>query len=231
MISVQGEKEKLRSSIYLSASFVVLIWGIHIFDFLIADLSAWGVLPRKISGLWGILFYPLLHSDWGHLFSNSVPMFVLGFLTLYSYRKVALSTISSIYFFSGIGIWLFARQSIHLGASGLVYGLAFFLAFSGFFRRDIAAMAISALVVFLYGGIVWGLLPIKPQMSFEGHIAGAVVGVACAWVFKEVNKVQPHVWNDPPDNLPIVEEPFWKKEEEIPEGIPEEYKYLFKKDK
>lgn len=242
MSSLQKEKQKLQSSIQLSVSFVVIIWLVHIFEFLIFDLSQWGIYPRHFDGLWGILFYPLLHSDWSHLLSNSFPMLVLGFLLYHSYQKVAATTFLMIYFLSGVGIWLFARESIHLGASGLVYGLAFFLAFSGFFRKDIKGMAIAALVIFLYGGIVWGLLPIREGMSYEGHIAGAVVGVLCAWLYRDVNKPAKVEWNEPPE-LPIVEEPFWKPapeivdeleedvEEEIPEDIPPQFRYLYKKDK
>jgi len=191
--------------------FVLLLWIVHTIDWILptVDFSSYGVYPRDIGGLKGVLFYPLLHGDYSHLFSNSVPLLVLGFIIFSSYRKVAVSTISIIYFLSGALVWIFARPNFHIGASGLVYGFAFFVFFSGVFRRDVRSMALAMLVAFLYGGIVWGVLPIYEGVSFEGHLFGAFAGTLSAWMYRNVNRPVKKVWDEPKEPDLIVEDPFW----------------------
>ena len=151
------------------------------------DLGQYGLLPRHYSGLRGILFSPFLHGDWNHLFSNTVPFFVLSFLMIFNYRKVAFKSFVFIFFVSGILVWLFGRENYHIGASGLVYGMAFFIFFSGIFRKNIQSIALSLLIVFIYGGIVWGILPIDLKTSWEGHLMGAICGFSTAFYFRKTD--------------------------------------------
>jgi len=214
-MSKNKEKSGVIQSLKLPIIFVAILWVIEIIDFLIPiDLDhIFGLLPRNIDGLLGILTYPLMHGDFAHLISNSFPLIVLGFLLLQSYRKVAWKTLAFIYFASGVALWFFARENFHIGASGVVYGLAFFIFASGVFRKDIKSIALALIVAFFYGGIVWGVLPIQEGVSWEGHLFGAIAGVFCAYRFKDVNKELAHEWNERPEPKTIVEDPFWVRKE------------------
>lgn len=149
------------------------------------NLSRFGVYPRTTEGLVGILTYPLIHGSLEHLINNSVPLFVLLSCLFFFYPHVARRTVLWIYLLSGLWIWISARQNYHIGASGVVYGLAAFLFFSGLFKRDNRMIAISLVVAFLYGGMVWGIFPIQERVSWEGHLWGAVSGLALAWLYRK----------------------------------------------
>ncbi len=192
------EKNKILSSFFYSGCFVLLLWLIQFTQWALEkDISAFGVLPRNIKGLAGILTAPLIHADFSHLISNSITLFLLLFGILYFYRTSAVKVFFIVYIADGILVWLFARESYHIGASGLVYGFASFLFFSGLFRKDKRSIALSLLIVFLYGGMVWGILPADPKISFESHLFGAIVGIFCAFIYRK---------NDPP---PVYE---WEEE-------------------
>ncbi len=187
-LSREEENQLLYTSIFIPIVFVALMWLVKIFEALThIDLATWGVYPLTLKGLRGILFSPLIHGDWNHLISNTVPFIILGFLMLFTYRKVAFKAFVFIYFASGFLLWLTGRPSYHIGASNLVYGFAFFLFFSGIFRKDIQSIALSLFVVFLYGGIVWGLLPIDWHISWEGHLMGGVAGAFIAFIYRKVD--------------------------------------------
>jgi len=149
------------------------------------DFVTGGVMPRKVSGLPGIITSPLIHSDWKHLIDNSIPTFVLGLVLFYFYRDIAYRVFFIIYFLGGILLWIIGREAYHIGDSGIIYGMAAFLFTSGVIRKVTNLMAISLLVVFLYGSMVWGLLPFDYQVSWEGHLMGAVVGVALAFLYRD----------------------------------------------
>lgn len=219
------------------AIFVLVIWLIKIVDvFLGLDFRSWGVWPREITGLRGIIFYPLLHGDareegfqlfghFDHVFSNTIPLLVLGFILFHSYRKVALKVWAAIWVISGAAVWMFARGSIHIGASGLVYGLAFFVFFSGVFRKDVRSIALALLVAFFYGGLVWGVLPLQAGVSWEGHLFGGLAGAMMAWWYQDVGvQTRSYAWMNEKEENPneIVEKPFWVKEEvEVPPAVQE----------
>ncbi|MDZ4713257.1 MAG: rhomboid family intramembrane serine protease [bacterium] len=184
------EKNKIISSFFYSGCFVVLLWIIQFIQWASGkNISSFGVFPRKIEGLIGILTAPLIHADFSHLVSNSITLFLLLFGILYFYRSSVIKVFFIIYIVDGLLVWIFARPSYHIGASGLVYGFAAFLFFSGLFRLDKRSIALSLLIVFLYGGMVWGVLPTDPQISFESHLFGALTGIVCAFIFRK---------NDPP---------------------------------
>lgn len=170
------------------------------------DLARYGVVPRNIERLSGILTMPFIHSDFKHLFSNSIPIIILGAALIYFYRESALKVFLLIYILHGLWLWLGGRPSYHIGASGIVYGLASFLFFSGIFRRYMRLMAISLLVVFLYGGMVWGIFPLFIGMSWEAHLAGTIAGVICAWIYRKEGPQRPvYEWEDDDDEFQAEE--------------------------
>ena len=154
-----------------------------------------GVYPREFSGLLGIFTQPLVHSGFKHLFSNSVPLLFLLWCLLFFYKDLGYTVFPLLWIFSGLITWCIGRESWHIGASGLVYGLSFFLFFSGVFRRHIPLMAISILVVFLYGSAVWYMFPvaelIQENISWEGHLSGAISGFTCACVLRKYGPQKP----------------------------------------
>jgi membrane associated rhomboid family serine protease len=144
-------------------------------------LSHLGIVPWSLMGLIGIFTGPMLHGSLDHLVSNTVPLLFLGTVLFFFYEKIGNTVFFRSYFWTNILVWLFGRQySNHIGASGVVYGLAFFLIFFGIFRRDFVSMLISIVVIMLYGGVIYGVLPTDPRVSWESHFAGALVGIYTA---------------------------------------------------
>jgi membrane associated rhomboid family serine protease len=176
MNPIKQELSELRQNIVLPLQIVAIMWLVKIIETLFhISFSNLGVLPRDVSSIWHIFTMPFIHGSWEHLISNSLPFIALGFLVLQTYKQVSLRIFTIVYALSGLGIWLMARgQSHHIGASGVIYGLAFFLFFSGIFRRDVKSMATALIVALFYGGMVWGLLPIQEGVSWEGHLFGAL---------------------------------------------------------
>ncbi len=145
----------------------------------------WGIYPLKMEGLKGILFGPFIHSGVKHLFNNTIPLFVLMAALFYFYHPVRWKVLLLGGLFTGIATWFIARPAWHIGASGVIYMLAAFLFFRGIFSRQFQLTALSLLVVFLYGGMLWYLFPIDPKISWEGHLSGFFVGFALALVFRK----------------------------------------------
>ncbi len=180
------ENKRFYYSLVFPAFFLFLLWAVKFFEISMEiSLVEGGVFPRRLSGLQGILFSPLIHGGWKHLVDNSMPVLFLSLALFYFYRDIAYKIWFLIYFLGGILLWGFGRQAFHIGASGLIYGLAAFLFLSGVIRKVRSLMAISLLVVFWYGGMVWGLLPFDFEVSFEAHITGAVAGVILAFVYRD----------------------------------------------
>lgn len=195
------EKRRVRNSLFFPVIFLVMIWMVKFFEIAMElDFHTAGVMPRKLSGLQGILFSPLIHGDWKHLFDNSVPVFLLTFALFYFYRGISFTIFLIIYITGGVILWFIGRDAYHIGASGIIYGLAAFLFLSGVIRKVRHLMAISLLVVFLYGSLIWGLLPFDYEVSWEGHLSGAIVGVVLALLYR--------------DRGPEPEKPSWELEEE-----------------
>lgn len=200
-LHLEDEKKHLQLSIFMPLVFIALLWIVKLFEFVTGfDLGRFGLLPRHVSGLQGILFSPFLHGDWNHLISNTIPFFILSFLMIFNYRKVAFKSFVFIFFLSGILVWIFGRENYHIGASGLVYGMAFFIFFSGIFRKNIQSIALSLLIVFVYGSIVWGVLPIDLTISWEGHLMGAICGSISAFYFRKVDLPEEIVLDDDDDD-------------------------------
>jgi membrane associated rhomboid family serine protease len=184
------ERGKIIQSLIYPAVFVVLIWLVKLFEITFKiDLTPYGLQPLHISGLLGILTAPFLHEGLSHLVANSIPLFLLGSLLFYFYREIAWKVFLLIFFITGFWVWVFARgDAVHIGASGVVYGLAAFLFLSGILRRESKLMAMSLLTVFLYGGMVWGifpqLFPLK-NISWESHLMGLLSGTILAIYYRK----------------------------------------------
>lgn len=193
---------------------MVLIWLVQlaqaVFDI---DWSVYSLYPRSIHGLIGIFTAPLLHAGWEHLIGNTVPLLFLSYLLFSSYKEIAGKIFWMIFLLNGILLWFFAREAFHLGASGVVYGIASFLLFSGMIRRHPQLAMISFLVIFLYGSMVWGIFPFDPHVSWEAHLYGGLTGLILSIVYRKEGP-QP--------------KKFFEDEKEEEENIPVEINYHFK---
>ena len=177
-----------RISFGIAFSIVLAMALVFLYDYYFhLNLYKFGVFPRKSEGLLGILTSPFIHStvNFSHLLNNSLPMFVLTWLLFYSYRTVAAKVFIFIYVATGILVWLFGRESYHIGMSGVIYGLTSFLIVSGFFRKNMRIAGISLLVIFLYGSLIWGVVPLDPSISWEGHFFGFLSGMIMAGVYRK----------------------------------------------
>jgi membrane associated rhomboid family serine protease len=180
------ERKRLFGSMLIPLLFVMVLWIIHFLSIeLDFDLTTYGLYPRKVEGLLGIITIPFIHGSWSHLINNSIPLLVLGWALFYFYPTLSWKTIFWIWVSSGIWLWISGRPSYHIGASGVVYGLAAFLFLSGWLRREKRVASLSLLIAFLYGSMWWGVLPVDPSISWEGHMWGAVAGFALAWVYRK----------------------------------------------
>ena len=165
--------------------FVLFLWVVFWIEVKFGyNFNKYGIYPRTLFGLRGIVFSPFIHGDIKHLYNNSIPLFVLMFSLFYFYRKIAFKVLIYGTLIMGILTWLFARQSFHIGASGIIYLLFSFLFFSGVFRKNIRLIAVSLTVIFLYGSMVWYLLPIKDEISWEGHLSGFLMGIFFAYFYR-----------------------------------------------
>lgn len=173
------------------------------------SFAQYGIFPRKTSGLLGIFTFPFIHGDWKHLANNSSALLILGSMIYYFYREVASRTVFWIYLLSGVWLWVGGRANIHIGASGVVYGLFGFLFVSGLLRKHLKLMAISLLVVFLYGSLVWGVFPVDDTISYEGHLFGLLAGFIVAMVYRKHGTQRPkYSWD-------------YVDEEEVPDWFPD----------
>jgi len=212
------EKKRLWLSMFIPLLFVFLLWLIALIQYFFEiDLSHWGVFPLHAKGLPGIFFSPLIHGNFEHLSSNSLPLLILGTMLFYFYPKSALKVFLLLYFVTGVWVWFGARPAYHIGSSGIVYGLASFIFTCGALLKNIRLMAVSLLVVFLYGGLIWGLFPIDWHISWESHLSGFVLGIILAFLYKNENRYPENVpeWmnEDENEDEPNDEIPYWKNED------------------
>lgn len=163
------------------------MWLAYTLEYLYGfNLFFLGIIPRSVDGLIGILIAPIIHANRMHLVSNTVPLLVLGTALFFFYERIGRTVFFSCYFFTNILVWLLSpRMSYHIGASGLIYGLASFLIFFGLLRKDFWSLLISIGVMLIYGGIFYGIFPTQSEISWESHLAGAVVGIITAFNLKD----------------------------------------------
>lgn len=192
----KSEKSEIIQALFLPFIFLLIMWVIKIielqFDF---SFINYGVLPKTFNGLRGILFSPFIHKDFSHLINNSYPILILGGFLFFSYRKIAMQIFLWLFFISGFWLWIIGRESFHIGASGIIYALASFLFFSGVIRKNPSLSALSLIIVFLYGSMIWGVIPNNTSISWEGHLSGFLAGILIAIFYKhEGPKVKKYQW-------------------------------------
>lgn len=197
IVRKQEENTKYVKDLVPSFIAVVSIWLVFFIEKLLPfSLSKYGILPGSITGLRGIIFSPFLHGDITHVAGNSLPLAILLFYLFSLYRELAFRVIIWSVIMSGFWVWVSARPSYHIGASGLIYGLAAFLFFSGLLRQNIRLMAVSMSVAFFYGSFIWGIFPIEDRVSWESHLWGSISGAVLAVYYRKVGtqKVK-HNWD------------------------------------
>ena len=180
-----SEKKEIFSILFIPFLFLLVMWLVKLIE-LQFDLSfvTFGVSPQTLKGLRGLLFSPFIHKDLTHLFNNSYPILILGGLLFSVYRKIALPIFVWLFFISGFWLWIIGRPSFHIGASGIIYALASFLCISGVIRKNPRLAAVSLIIIFLYGSMIWGIIPTKEPISWEGHLAGFVAGILVAVFYR-----------------------------------------------
>lgn len=208
------EKKRIYYSLLFPAILVASMWLLKIIEITFHwNLAFLGILPLHKSGLTGILTSPFIHENWSHLMANSGPLIILGAVVFYFYRDIAFRVFGLIWLLTGLWVWCMAREAYHIGASGVVYGLATFVFTSGLLRRDNRLLALSLLVVFLYGSLIWGIFPqLFPEknISWESHLMGIVAGIVVAVYYRKYGPTRKvYDWGDEDDD------------DEVPEWYPE----------
>jgi len=178
------EKRRLKFSLIPTVFLLLIMWAVKTIEYTFdKHWYEYGIFPQSMKGLLGIFFSPFLHGDFDHLISNSIPFLILGTALFYFYREIAYKVFGLIYIFTGFWVWLAAREAYHIGASGIIYGLASFLFFSGLLHGKRSLSSLSLIIVFVYGGMVWGVLPLIEGMSWESHLFGAITGLILSFAF------------------------------------------------
>ena len=176
----------MNNKIKVISIFIAVIWFSWLINLVLPyELNSFGILPRHSSGLAGIILSPFLHGNFQHIISNTIPLFILGLVTITFYEKIAFSVITITTIVSGTFVWLFARQAYHIGASGLIFGLAAFLVTSGIFRNNLKALLIAIVVFITYGaGMLLSFVYVPPGVSWEGHLFGVIAGTLTAFIYR-----------------------------------------------
>ncbi len=179
----QGSRQEIKTQAIILATFVAIFWLLEILDQFVfrGSLDIFGIIPHQVIGLRGILFAPFLHGDFTHLIANTVPFLILGWLVMLQETSDFFIVTGLTMLVGGLGVWLFAAPGyIHIGASILIFGYLGFLLLRGYFQRNIPSILLSILVFLLYGGTIWGVLPSRPGISWQGHLFGFLGGVLAA---------------------------------------------------
>jgi len=221
--------------------FVLVLWIVFWFEIRFGfDFNHFGIQPRTVKGLRGILFSPFIHSDIKHLFHNTIPLFILTTALFFFYRTISWKVLVVGLLLTGFFTWMIGRPANHIGASGVIYLLASFLFFKGILSKYYRLIALSLIVVFLYGGMLWFIVPVDPKISWEGHLSGLVVGLLLAFVFKQNIVIKPkYEWEkedyDPQSDLFMshfdAKGNFIEKIEENLDDLNPTYNYVFKENK
>lgn len=215
------KEEQIRfwQSMLYPTIFVLIMWFVKSLEYLLdTSFSHFGVMPLKAEGLFGIITSPFIHGNLAHISANTIPIWVLSSLLFYIYRPIAWKVFLLIWLVTGLWVWVLGREAYHIGASGIVYGLASFLFFSGIFRRDGRLLAVTFLVAFLYGSMIWGVFPeLFPEknISWESHLMGLVAGLVLAVFYKSEGGpiLKKYSWDDEEDDGIDEKDPeaYWNK--------------------
>lgn len=205
--------------------FLGICWCVWLYGTQVENIVKIGVRPRETKGLIGIITHPFFHSthlsdgsiDFSHIVNNSIPLLLLGTALFYFYKDISYQILLWLFIGTGVWLWSFGRSANHIGASGLVYSLFGFLTISGFIKKNKNLLALSMATVFLYGSMIWGMFPRDPKVSWEGHLAGFMIGVILAFYFRKrgpkptITKVS----DDNSFNEWKYGEDYWKTSEQI----------------
>lgn len=217
-------QNKLKIDLHILFPFLLtlVLWVIFYFDKTQRlNLAEWGVVPRTVEGIPGIIAHFFVHGNFNHILSNTLSLLVLSLLMFIGYREIAFRVFALMLPMTGLLLWLGGRNMeegngiVHIGASGVIFSLFGFLLLSGFIRRNKIVMSITALVIFLYGYMVWGIFPLEKQISWDGHLAGLISGFALALVYRKKGPA--------PDKYELLERE--EEEEDEYDKLPEEEKY------
>ncbi len=179
-------KSNALESLLYPFLFVGVLWIVKLIEvFYFLDFSPYGIIPRTAFGLTGIFTGPLIHINFVHLFSNSLPLLILGIITFNFYRSIAFEVFVWVFIVSGLCVWIVGDNASHVGASGLIYGFASFIFFSGLFRWEFKALLLAILVAVVYWSIVGGMLPGRFGISWQAHLYGAMAGGLCAFFYRK----------------------------------------------
>jgi membrane associated rhomboid family serine protease len=215
MTMAKSDGKRILNSLKMAGLLIGMLWVIHFTLLLLGvNVAVLGIIPRNMAGLSGILTSPLVHGDVFHLISNSAPLFFFTAGMIYFYPRISVKAFAWIWIMTGIWVWIAAHSGSHIGASGMVYGLAGFLFFSGVFRREPRSIALSLVIAFFYGGMVWGVLPGQKGISWESHLFGAVAGAVCAFFYRkqDLPERKKYGWEDEPEETPADENAVWNYE-------------------
>jgi membrane associated rhomboid family serine protease len=198
------DSRRIKRSFTIVLSFIAILWLIKITESLMgANLFNYGIYPGQLSGLSGIILAPLIHGSFTHLVTNTAPLLILGTALLYGYPKSAKIVVPAVYIGTGLAVWLFARPVYHIGSSGLTFGFMFFVFTIGVIRWDRRAIALSMIVFFLYGGMIWGIFPNNADVSYESHLFGGLIGFLLAFLLKNYDPYSPekkYSWDEEEEN-------------------------------
>lgn len=205
----QRARSSFRLALKIALVFIGVLWAVFIIDAAFGlRLGRFGLRPGSTPGLIGIVTAPLLHGSFQHILSNTIPLLVSLTATLYLYPSSSLRVVPLLWLGSGAIAWYIGRPSLHFGVSGLIYGLLAYVFIGGILRLDMRSVAVSLLVGFLYGSMIWGVLPIRPNMSWEMHLGGAMMGCLLAVLYRR--------W----DQVPVLRYE-WEDDDSVPEWYPE----------
>jgi membrane associated rhomboid family serine protease len=205
------EKNKIVNAVFYPILFVLFIGLIHFIQFVFnLDFYWLGIYPQKLSAIGGVVSSVLVHGNFNHLFNNAIPLLILGSALFYFYKPIALKVVVWVVLMGGFWTWVMARESYHIGASGLIYGLFSFLLLSGFIRLNKQLISLSFFVVIVYGSMVWGIFPVKLNISYEAHFWGFVSGIILAIFYRKQGlQKEVFVWDEDEEN-DKKEDEYWK---------------------
>ncbi len=178
-------------AVLVALAFTALLYVVEFIDrFLPANLQQEGIQARVLSGLDGVLWAPLLHGPWSHVVANTIPIALFGFLVMSGGIGQWIAVTTTIWLLSGLGVWLVGPpDAVTIGASGLAFGWLAFLLVRGIFNRAVGQLVLAAVLFFVYGGMFWGVLPtVAGNISWQGHLFGAVAGVLAAWLVSRADR-------------------------------------------
>jgi membrane associated rhomboid family serine protease len=189
MVETSVKKAGIGTAILQVLMLIIIIWIIEIINHSLGyQLSNYGILPRTSHGLMGILLAPLIHNGVGHTLMNTIPLFILGILVSIKNHHSMIKLSLLIVLIGGFAVWLFGRSAYHVGASGLIFGFFGFLLARGWYVRDISSVLISVITLFLYGGMIFGVLPLHGYISWESHLFGFLAGIVAARIISNPHK-------------------------------------------